>query len=108
MNVTPNDMDQMKHALAYTALSVSIEADTKVFQTYSSGVLDSALCGTTLDHAVTATGYGVDDTTGQEYWIIKNSWGSGWGEGGYIRLAIVSGAGTCGVQMGPLYPTTNQ
>jgi len=56
-----------------------------------------------LDHAVLAVGYGSED--GQEYWLVKNSWGSSWGEDGYIKLAIVEGPGICGVQMGPLYPT---
>lgn len=98
----------MKAALATTVLSVSIEADTFVFQTYSDGILDSTKCGTTLDHAVTCTGWGVDETTGQEYWMIKNSWNTTWGDEGYIKLAIVAGEGICGVQMEPLYPITNQ
>lgn len=97
----------MKAALAVTALSVSIEADKMVFQTYTSGVLDSTECGTSLDHAVTCTGWGIDETTGQQYWMIKNSWATTWGDEGYIRLAIVDGAGICGVQMDPLYPVTN-
>ena len=96
----------MKAALAQQPLSVSIEADTAVFQTYTSGILNSTACGTTLDHAVLAVGWGSEN--GQEYWIIKNSWSSSWGENGFIRLAIVDGLGICGVQTSPLYPTANQ
>ena len=95
----------MKAALAQQPLSVSIEADTYVFQTYKSGVLNSTKCGTQLDHAVLAVGYGSEN--GQEYWLVKNSWGTTWGENGYIKLAIVDGDGICGVQMGPLFPTSN-
>ena len=104
--VTGSNVAQMKAALAQQPLSVSIEADTAVFQTYTSGILNSTACGTTLDHAVLAVGWGSEN--GQEYWIIKNSWSSSWGENGFIRLAIVDGLGICGVQTSPLYPTANQ
>ena len=45
------------------------------------------------DHAVTVVGYGTSN--GEDYWLIKNSWGTGWGEGGFIRLK--RGVGMCGV-----------
>ena len=87
-------------------LSVLIEADKAVFQQYSSGVFDSTACGTTLDHAVLVVGYGTDSDTGKEYWIMKNSWGSRWGEEGYMRLAIEegSGEGVCGIQTTVVWP----
>ena len=106
-NVTADNVAQMKAAVALQPNSVSIEADRMVFQTYSSGVLDSAKCGTNLDHAVLVVGYGECD--GQDYWLVKNSWGSSWGDKGYIKLAITGDdAGICGVQMEPLYPTSNE
>ena len=105
-NVTPDNVDQMKAALNQQPLAVSIEADKFCFQTYKSGVLNNPNCGTNLDHAVLAVGYGTDATAG-DYWLVKNSWGTSWGESGYIRLAIVDGEGTCGVQMDPLFPTSN-
>jgi C1A family cysteine protease len=77
-----------------------------VFQHYTSGVFDSDKCGTKLDHAVLVAGYGTD-STGAPYWILKNSWGTTWGEKGYMQVQIVDGAGICGIQMGPLYPTSN-
>jgi len=101
-DVTASNVDAMKTALAGRPLSVSIEADKLCFQLYKSGVMDNTNCGTTLDHAVLAAGYGTEN--GQDYWLVKNSWGSGWGENGYIKLAVVAGDGICGVQMGPLYP----
>ena len=104
--VTADNESQMKAALVQQPLAVSIEADKTVFQTYKSGVLNSADCGTKLDHAVLAVGYGNED--GQDYWLVKNSWNTTWGDNGYIKLAMDSSKGTCGVQMGPLFPTTNQ
>ena len=89
----------MKAALDQQPLAVAIEADKMVFQTYSSGVLTSSRCGTNLDHAVLAVGYGTED--GQDYWLVKNSWNTTWGDQGYIKLAIVDGAGICGVQQQP-------
>ena len=95
----------MKAALNQQPLAVAIEADKLSFQLYSSGIFDNENCGTTLDHAVLAVGYGSEN--GQEYWIVKNSWNTTWGDNGYIRFAIVAGDGICGVQMEPEFPTTN-
>ena len=63
--------------------------------TYKKGVLDSKHCGTDLDHAVLAVGYGTEN--GKDYWLIKNSWTEDWGEKGYIKLAVADGKGTCGI-----------
>jgi C1A family cysteine protease len=104
-SVAQESPSQMKAALAQQPLSVLIEADKRVFQTYQSGVLNSSACGTTLDHAVLAVGYGTED--GQDYWLVKNSWATVWGDQGYIKLAADSTTGTCGVQMGPSFPTAN-
>ena len=103
--VTPDSYTDMKAALNVQPLAVSIEADKLCFQFYSSGVLDNTACGTSLDHAVLAVGYGTEN--GQDYWLVKNSWNTTWGDQGYIKLAIVDGAGICGVQMEPLAVTTN-
>jgi len=56
-----------------------------------------------LDHGVVVVGYGDDGKN--PYWIIRNSWGSSWGEKGYIRVKRVSnGAGVCGVNLAASYP----
>ena len=105
--VTADSPSQMKAALVQQPLAVAIEADQMVFQTYSSGVLTSdAGCGYNLDHAVLAVGYGTD-SSGQDYWLIKNSWDTTWGDQGYIKLGMDSTKGACGVQMEPEFPTTN-
>ena len=98
---------QMKAALEQQPLAVSVHAGRLHFMNYESGVLDAPGCGTGLDHAVLAVGYGTDEKSGLDYWLIKNSWADDWGENGYIRMAIVDGDGICGIQMEPLFPTSN-
>lgn len=104
-NVQTDSVDQLKAALNQGVVSVAIEADKAVFQLYKSGVFDSDLCGTTLDHGVALVGYGNEN--GQDYYILRNSWNTTWGDNGYMKIAAVDGQGICGVQMAPVYPTTN-
>lgn len=105
VDVPSNDPDQLKAALAQGPVSVAIEADTFVFQFYSGGVFNDSSCGTNLDHGVLAVGYGSEN--GQEYFIVKNSWGAGWGDNGYIKIAnngLKGDAGICGIASQPSYP----
>jgi len=104
-DVTPDSEDALMQAVAQQPVSVAIEADKSVFQFYSGGVMDSTACGTQLDHGVLVVGYGEDN--GEQYWKVKNSWGSTWGMNGYILLGRGTGSskGTCGVLMQPSYPT---
>ena len=63
---------------------------------YLSGVYDDENCkADTVNHAVLLVGYG--SYQGSDYWIVKNSWGSDWGEEGYVRIAIKPGSGICGI-----------
>ena len=103
-DVTPNDPVQMKAALDKGPVSVAIQADQMVFQMYTGGVLTSVKCGTSLDHGVTAVGYGTDVASGEEYFLVKNSWGSSWGEAGYIRIGVSAGEGICGINEAASYP----
>ena len=97
----------MKAAVTKQPTAVAIQANMPCFQFYHSGVMDNANCGTNLDHAVLAVGYGTDDATGKDYWLIKNSWNSSWGDKGYIKLGMDDTNGTCGVQIDPVRPTSN-
>jgi len=94
-DVLANNVAQMKAAVAQQPVSVVIQADQAVFQQYVSGIFDNVKCGTSTDHATLVVGYGSD--AGQEYWLMKNSWGTVWGDEGYMKLAIVDGEGICGI-----------
>ena len=83
-DVARNNLSQVKAALATRPLSVAIEADQPIFQRYKSGVISKG-CGNRLDHGVLAVGYGTEN--GQEYILVKNSWGAAWGDKGYVKIA---------------------
>ncbi len=55
---------------------------------YSGGILNCAAPSTFTDHDVVLVGYNDTGNPNTSYWIIKNSWGSGWGENGYLRAAF--------------------
>ncbi|KAJ4804613.1 Cysteine protease [Rhynchospora pubera] len=94
----------LMNAVANQPVTVSIESSGLSFQFYSSGIYRGP-CGLNLDHAVTAVGYGGDGPFGK-YWIVKNSWGTTWGEQGYIRMWKDSGlpSGLCGIALQSSYP----
>jgi len=96
----PRSETALMAALNKGPVSIAIEADKRAFQGYHGGILDNPACGTQLDHAVLLVAYGTD---GKDYWKIKNSWGPGWGEGGYIRF--VRGSNQCGLAGEACYPT---
>jgi len=90
-------VDKMQSAIQQQPVSIAIQADQTSFQHYTSGIL-SGTCGTQLDHGVLAVGY--DSSAG--YWLVKNSWGTSWGENGYVR--ITQQGNECGVLSQPVYP----
>jgi len=92
--------DYLGNAVNIEPVSVAVEADQAAWQMYTGGVMCAA-CGTTLDHGVTLVGYGTA-TSGGDYWKIKNSWGTSWGEQGYIQMC--RGQDECGVNQQASYP----
>ena len=102
VGVTVNSKAALTAAIAQQPVSVAIEADKFVFQFYTQGVLNSPNCGVNLDHGVLAVGYGTEN--GVDYILVKNSWGSSWGENGYVKIASVDGEGICGINEDPVYP----
>jgi len=105
-DVAANDEQALMEAVTQQPVSIAIEADKSAFQSYTSGILSST-CGTSLDHGVLLVGYGTD--SGQDYWKVKNSWGTSYGEDGYVRLLRgKGGAGECGLLSGPpSYPVVS-
>jgi len=100
-----HDEKALEAAVTKQPVSVAIEADQQAFQHYTGGVLTSEACGENLDHGVLAVGFGTDN--GQKYWKVKNSWGTVFGEQGYIRIAKGSSesGGECGIRKDASYPT---
>jgi len=80
-------------------LSVCLDAES--WNSYTGGIM--SVCGKSVDHCVQAVG--VYPVTGG-YWKVRNSWGTSWGESGFIRLAY--GANTCDITNDPTYTTVSK
>ena len=79
-------------------------AVTPVKNQGNSGVYRDQECSPeNLDHGVLAVGYGVDEESGEAYWLIKNSWGTAWGDSGYVKIAR-NEENMCGVASAASYP----
>lgn len=81
--VKENDEIQLLQAVTQQPVAASLHVGNE-FRSYAGGVY-TGTCGPTENHAVAIVGYGVSEND-QKYWLIKNSWGQGWGERGYMRL----------------------
>ena len=91
----------------YSVGPVSICINASPWQDYTGGVMSTNCPGAAndLDHCVQLVGY--DTTASPPYWIVRNQWGTSWGEEGYIRLEYDSG-NVCGVADEASYPITEQ
>ncbi|XP_075226652.1 cathepsin L-like peptidase [Lycorma delicatula] len=87
-NLPQGDEETLKQVVAAIGpVSVAIDAGLQSFQSYGSGVYYDPECSSqSLNHGVLVIGYGTTDD-GTDYWLVKNSWGTSWGESGYIRMA---------------------
>ena len=91
------DEEEMKEFL-YSRGPVSVAFNADPLQTYASGIIDKTAnqCPSSgINHCALLVGYGTDSASGLDYWIVKNFWGSSWGESGYFRIR--RGNGTCGI-----------
>jgi cathepsin L len=96
------DEDSLKIAAATLGpIAIAIDASHISFQLYRKGIYDPLICSSkNLDHAVGLVGYGTD---GKDFWLVRNSWGTGWGEKGYIRM-VRNKNNRCGVATMAFYP----
>ena len=91
-------------------IATHLQADQEVFYAYESGILDSTECGFYVNHWAVIQGYGTDGVTGMDYWLVRNSWGTDWGENGFVRIAMTTEPadgmgrmiGICGVGYDPI------
>jgi len=107
MNVTSGDETALAQAVSdYPTISVGIDASSIWFQLYSTGVYDDSSCKSDwndLDHGVLVVGYGADAASGKNYWIVKNSWNSIWGQQGYIWM-VKDKSNQCGISTDATFP----
>ncbi|KAL8126797.1 hypothetical protein AgCh_013911 [Apium graveolens] len=106
--VSADDETELQLIAANQPVSVAVDASGYSFQLYSEGVLFSSYCGKNLNHGVTVIGYGEDH--GKKYWLVKNSWGTDWGEDGYMKIerGIKDPKGSCGIAMEASFPSIDE
>lgn len=103
VEIKEDDESDLQAAIA-TIGPVSIAIDASYWQFYAEGIYYDTNCSPDgLNHGVVGVGYGSDDATGLDYWVIRNSWGTSWGESGYMRAAR-NRDNNCGVARDASYP----
>lgn len=110
VRVTKNSWNALMVAVAQQPVSISVWASSD-WQFYLTGVFYQACKKGHENHAVLVVGYGTQamkQNNTKDYWLVKNSWGTRWGEAGYIRLTRVHASmGTSCMYHTPVYPVVS-
>lgn len=103
VNIPEGDEEALKDALATKGpIAIALDASHPSLLFYSSGVYEEKECDPhNLDHAVALVGYGTEN--GKDYWLIKNSWSTFWGDMGYVKIAR-NKQNHCGIATAAAYP----
>lgn len=113
MDVKSGDEEALKEAVGTAGpVSIAIDVTEDKFMLYKDGVFVDETClngENDLNHGVLIVGYGTskDDDKQMDFWIVKNSWGTSWGEDGYIRMAR-NKDNMCGVATAASYPLVKE
>jgi cathepsin L len=98
-----DEADLADKCLNYGPIAIAIDASHISFQLYNKGIYDEKRCSPdNLDHGVGCIGYGTENDV--NYWIVRNSWGTSWGEKGYIRM-VKDKNNQCGEASMACFPT---
>jgi cathepsin L len=104
-DVQAGSESSLQQAVYQVPTVVAFDASQSSFQFYSSGVYyDPACSSTQIDHTGLAVGWGHDQTSGMDFWIVKNTWGSDWGMQGYIWMSRNKN-NNCGIATSASYVT---
>jgi cathepsin X len=83
------EMEMKTQLAAYGPIGCGIQADSKLENEYTGGIFKSDLTATpVINHEVSVVGWGHEDSSNQDYWIVRNSWGTYWGEHGFFQLLM--------------------
>lgn len=106
VDIKASDVAEMEKVLMTRSIAVGLSASHAVFRYYKKGVIDDKCPETPLNHGVAIVGAGTEISTGKKFWLVRNSWGRTWGDGGYIKLSRELNkypTGVCGVASCPEY-----
>jgi cathepsin L len=90
--VQTGSVSALKAAIGKGPVSVSLNASSASFRNLKTGILNDTACSTSPNHAIVAVGYG------SNYYVVRNSWGTTWGNKGYGKVLAKDGRGICGIQ----------
>jgi len=102
--IVPESIIDIKYSVLQNPVAIALDADNVYFRFYKEGIIDlPSNASRSLNHAVLLVGYDHDERG--MYWIIQNSWGTGWGIDGFCKLRVRPKEGTLLCQLYGLYPS---